>query len=116
LAFVDTREINPALTRENVLLFASLVNLLPAIALILLWTNRPKTAGGLLLLFFVIPFAIGSYEHFLGPGPDNVFRMVPGEWTLPFQASAVLLVLLELLGCWTSFQILRASPLSPSTR
>jgi uncharacterized membrane protein len=98
------------------LLFATLVNLLPGIALILLWTNRRKPAGYLLLLFFTIPFAIGGYEHFLSPGPDNVFRMVPGEWRLPFQASAVLLVLFELLGFWASFRLLRAPSLSATTR
>jgi hypothetical protein len=105
-----------ALTREHALLFAVLVNLFPAIALILLWANHRKPACGILLLFFVIPFAIGGYEHFLSSGPDNVFHMASGEWTLPFEVSAVLLALLELLGCWASVRILRASPSSPSAQ
>lgn len=48
---------------------------------------------------------IGLYEHFLGPGTDNVLHMPPSELSLPFQVRAVLLVLLEALGCWVGFRI-----------
>jgi hypothetical protein len=51
---------------------------------------------------------IGFSAHFLSSGTDNVFRMVPGEWRLSFQISAVLLVCLEAPGCWIG---LRAFPL-----
>src|ERR1700733_13156720 len=99
------------LTPEQVPLFASLANLIPVVAVILLWTRVPKV-GGSLLLFLVVPLIIGGYSHFLSPGSDNVFRMAPGELTLAFRVSAVLLLVLELLSCWVAVQILRGSSLS----
>jgi hypothetical protein len=104
--------LNSAITPERAVLFASLVNLIPLTGVILLWTGFRKTAGGLLLIFFMIPLAISGYEHFVKAGPDNVFQMAPGEFTLPFQMSAVLLVTLEISVYWASIRILRArSPL-----
>ena len=94
------------LKRDQVPLFASLANLIPLAALILLWANFRK-AGGWVLLFLAIPLAIGGYSHFLSTGSDNVFRMAPGELTFAFRVSAVLLLVLEFLGCWVSIQILR---------
>jgi hypothetical protein len=104
--------LNSAIRPEQALLFASLANVIPLIAVILLWTGFHKTAGGLLLVFFVVPLVIGGYQHFLKSGHDNVFQMARGELTLPFQVSAVLLVVFEILVCWASIRILRApSPL-----
>jgi hypothetical protein len=99
------------LTPEQVPLLASLANLIPVVAVILLWTHFPKV-GGWLLLFLAVPLAIGGYSHFLSPGADNVFRMVPGELTPAFRTSAVLLLILEFLGCWVAVQILRDRSLS----
>ena len=79
-----------ALTPERVPLFATLANLIPMVAVILLWAHFPRV-GAWLLLFWAVPLAIGGYSHFLSPGSDNVFRMVPGELTLAFRVSAVLL-------------------------
>jgi uncharacterized membrane protein len=101
--------LNRALTPEGAVLFASLVNAVALIGLVLLWTGFRKTAAWLLLIFFVIPLAIGGYEHFVKSGPDNVFQMARGEFTLPFQISAVLLVILEILVCWAGIRIVRAS-------
>jgi hypothetical protein len=100
-----------ALTPERVPLFAILANLIPKVAVILLWAHFPKV-GAWLLLFLAVPLAIGGYSHFLSPGSDNVFRMAPGELTLAFRISAVLLFVLELLSCWVAVQILRDSSLS----
>jgi hypothetical protein len=97
-----------ALTPEQVPLFASLANLIPVVAVILLWAHFPR-AGAWLLLFLAIPLAIGGYSHFLSAGADNVFRMAPGQLTLAFRVSAVLLFILELLSGWAAVQILRRS-------
>jgi hypothetical protein len=69
-----------ALTPEKVPLFASLANLIPVLAVILLWAHFPKV-GGWLLLFLAVPFRV----------------------------SAVLLFVLELFSCWVAVQILRDS-------
>jgi|SRR5580700_7199539 hypothetical protein len=100
-----------ALRPEQVLLFASLANLIPVLAVILLWAHFPKV-GGCLLLFLAVPLTIGGYSHFLSAGSDNILRMAPGELTLAFRVSAVLLFVLELLSCWVAVQILRDSSLS----
>ena len=96
---------------DQVPLFAGLANIIPLIALVSLWAHFPKL-GAWLLLFLAVPLAIGGYSHFLSPGSDNVFRMSDGESTFAFQISAVLLFVLEFLGCWLSIRILRRSSLS----
>lgn len=96
---------------EQVPLFAGLANIVPLVAVIFLWAHFPRV-GGWLLLFLAVPLAIGGYSHFLSPGSDNVFRMAPGELTLGFRISAVLLLVLELLCCRITIQILRQSSLA----
>jgi hypothetical protein len=100
-----------ALRVDQVPLFAALANIIPLIALISLWAHFPKL-GAWLLLFLAVPLAIGGYSHFLSPGSDNVFRMADGELTFAFRISAVLLLVLEFLGCWLGIRILRRSSLS----
>jgi len=97
-----------ALKVDQVPLFAALANIIPLIALISLWAHFPKL-GAWLLLFLAVPLAIGGYSHFLSPGSDNVFRMADGELTFAFRISAVLLLVLEFLGCWLGIRILRSS-------
>lgn len=53
-----------------------------------------------------VALAIGSYTHFLSTGIDNVFHMPPRGLKLPFQVSAVLLTVLEALGCWVGVRML----------
>ena len=96
---------------DQVPLFAGLANIIPLIALVSLWAHFPKL-GASLLLFLAVPLAIGGYSHFLSRGSDNVFKMAGGEFTFAFRVSAVLLWVLEFLGCWLSIRILRRSSLS----
>jgi hypothetical protein len=104
-------KLGTVLRPDQVPLFAELANIVPVVAAILLWAHFPKL-GGWLLLFLAVPLAIGGYSHFLSPGSDNVFHMTPGELALAFRISAVLLLILELLGCWLAVQILKDSSLS----
>jgi hypothetical protein len=87
-------------TPRIALLLLILINLLPVSALVAFAKGHHKLAGGLIVLPFGVALAIGSYTHFLSAGTDNVFQMPPGELRLPFQVSAVLLAVLEALGCW----------------
>jgi hypothetical protein len=100
-----------ALKPEQVPLFAILANLIPLVAVILLWAHFPKV-GAWLLLFLAVPLAIGGHSHFLSPGSDNAFRMAASELTLAFWISAVLLLALEFLCGWITIQILRQSSLA----
>ncbi|MGA7854057.1 MAG: hypothetical protein WCA15_12085 [Candidatus Acidiferrales bacterium] len=104
-------KLNPALKVDQVPLFAGLANIIPLLALILLWAHYPKL-GGSLLLFLIVPLVIGGYSHFLSLGSDNVFRMAPGEFTAGFRISAVLLAALEFCACALGVEILRRSSLS----
>jgi hypothetical protein len=85
--------------------FLILANLLPLAGLIAFAKGHRKAAGVLMVVPLGFALVIGLYQHFLGAGADNVFHMPAGDLRLPFQASAVLLILLEGLGCFVGFRI-----------
>jgi len=84
-----------------------LVNLVPIAGV----AAFAKGARRLAAVAIVIPLGtgliIGGYSHFLTSGADNVFRMPGGGLTLSFQVSAVLLAILEALGCWLGVRMYR---------
>lgn len=82
-----------------------LVNLVPVAGLVAVAKEFTKLAGCLITLPLTIVLVIGTYAHFLSPGADNILHMPPGNLRLPFQISAVLLVLLEALGGWVGIRI-----------
>jgi hypothetical protein len=82
-----------------------LINLIPVAGLVTLAKRLPRLAGSLITLPLAVALVIGIYAHFLSPGTDNIFRLPPRDLRLPFQISAVLLVLLEALGCWIGVRI-----------
>jgi hypothetical protein len=82
-----------------------LFNLFPVAGLVALAKGFRKLAGSMIILPFAIALVIGSYAHFLSSGTDNILRMPSGDLTLSFQISAVLLALLEALGCWAGIRI-----------
>ena len=89
-------------------LFPSLLilfNLFPVAGLVALAKTFRKLAGSMIILPLAIALVIGTYSHFLSPGTDNILRMPSGDLSLSFQISAVLLVLLEALGCWVGIRI-----------
>jgi hypothetical protein len=98
--------IHPGVTLAKVKLFTGLINVLPIAALITLWTRFSRFAALLMLIALGVGLAIGGYEHFLSAGTDSVFRMAPGVWTKKFRASATLLLMLEIAGCWIAVRIL----------
>ncbi len=103
-------KITPGLTELQMLAATTAINLVPAIALVLLWTHSPRLGGLLLLLPLAVGLVIGGEEHFVTPGPLNVFHMAATPWVLPFQVTAVLLLVLEVLGCWIAAQAVRGRP------
>ncbi len=103
-------KITPGLTEFQVLAATTAINLVPAIALVLLWTHSPRLGGLLLLLPLAVGLVIGGEEHFVTPGPLNVFHMAATPWVLPFQVTAVLLLVLEVFGCWIAVQAVRRLP------
>ena len=82
-----------------------LFNLFPVAGLVALAKGFRKLAGSMIVLPLAIALVIGTYAHFLSPGTDNIFHMPSGDLRLPFQISAILLALLEALGCWVGIRI-----------
>jgi hypothetical protein len=82
-----------------------LINLVPVAGLVMLAKGLFRLAGSLITVPLAIALVIGIYAHFLSPGTDNILRLPPGDLRLPFQISAVLLVLLEALGCCVGLRI-----------
>ncbi len=68
------------------------------------WKLTDKLAGAILAIFFAVVLALDIYEHFLHPGANNVFMVLPGDWKTIFEVSVGLLLAIELLG--TSIGIL----------
>jgi hypothetical protein len=87
-----------------------LVNLIPVAGLVVFARGFPKLAGSMITLPLAIALVIGAYAHFLSPGSDNILHMPPGNLRLPFQASAVLLLILEVLGCWIGVRMFASMP------
>jgi len=82
----------------------------PVLAAILLWTRLRAVGAWLLLVSMAGAFVFGLYYHFIYPSPDNVAMIPPMDGKLPFQITAVLLAVLEALGCWLAMGMLRRTP------
>jgi hypothetical protein len=100
-------KITPGLTDHQMLAATTAINLVPAVALVLLWAHFFRLGGFLLFLPLVVGLVIGGKEHFVTPGPLNVFYMATTPWALPFRVTAVLLLVLEVSGCWIVIQAFR---------
>jgi len=70
----------------------------PVVAAVLLWTRYPLAGAWLLAAAMAGSFVFGLVFHFLVSGPDNVFTLPPGTWRTTFQVTAVLLLMLEMIG------------------
>jgi Na+/H+ antiporter NhaC len=103
-------KITPGLTDHQVLAATTAVNLVPTFAMVLLWAHFPRLGGFLLFLPLAVGLMIGGSEHFVTPGPLNVFYMANTPWVLPFRVTAVLLLVLEVVGCWIAIQAFRRVP------
>jgi hypothetical protein len=64
-----------------------------------LWELGDRIAGCISLIFFLAALSADLYEHFLHASGNNVFMVGFGHWTFWFDASVVVLLALEILGC-----------------
>ena len=94
-------------TPRLALVLLLIVNLIPILAIIVLQSGHPRLAGWMIVVPLGVALVIGIYAHFLSSGTDNVFRMPPGEWRSSFQLTALLLAVLEALGCIIGFRMFR---------
>jgi len=91
--------IPPGLPSVQILIVAIAINAAPVIGLILL-LQIYRLAAILIFPPMALTFAIGAFEHFASVGPNSVFGVPASAWASSFRATAVLLIILELLGCW----------------
>ena len=105
-------KITPGLTDQQVLAATTAINLVPTVALVLLWAQFLRLGGFLLFLPLATGLVIGGKEHFVTPGPLNVFYMAATPWALPFWVTAVLLLALEVSGCWIAIQAFNSGGIS----
>lgn len=95
------------LTRTQEIFILAAVLLGPLVAALLLISRAPRAGAWLLLLSMAASLAFGAYYHFLAIGPDNVASVSSIGWGRVFQASSVLLVLIEALGVGAGVALLR---------
>lgn len=77
----------------------------PIAAALLLWTRYRLAGAWLLLVSMAGSFVFDFAYHFLVPGPDNVFTLWPGVWSIPFWSSAVLLMVVSGIGTLVGGQV-----------
>lgn len=86
----------------------------PLGAAAILWTRLWKVALWLLALSMAGSFFFGLWYHFLAGGADNVLTMPPDSVHVAFRVTAVLLAILEAIGCAWSFLVLQSKSCSAS--
>jgi hypothetical protein len=72
-----------------------------------LWLLGGRLAGWISFVFFLAALGADLYEHFLHASANNIFYVAPGYGTAPFDASVVVLLALEILGCLQGILLLR---------
>jgi len=96
--------------------FVVLVILLaPFLALGLLYTRRQRAGAWLLFGTMLGALLFGVAYHLVLPGLDNIMQVADGSWGSTFQASALLLAVIELSGVVVAGWILRSLHHSAST-
>jgi hypothetical protein len=103
----------PALANAFV---AIVIVIAPFVALGLLRAGRLRAGAWLLFTSMLGALLFGIVYHFVLPGLDNVAYVPAGPWQLPFQATAMLLVLVEAAGVgvggWMLSTLGRSTPKS----
>jgi hypothetical protein len=77
----------------------------PVVAGVLLLLKARRAGGWLLAAAMAGSLAFSVYKHFIAAGPDNAFSLAPSAWGALFQITAVLLAVVEALGCWAGIRL-----------
>jgi hypothetical protein len=83
--------------------FITLGHLVMSLAL---WKLGDLLAAIVTIVFFLGALTADFYEHFLHPSLNNIFMVLPGDWTAIFKISVFLLLALEILGCCLGIYLL----------
>ncbi len=77
------KKVNPALPAAEAVRIAALAGVLTLVGMVLLWSRRQKTGSLVLVAVFIVGLVIGTAEHFLVAGPNNVFDVGNTDWADP---------------------------------
>lgn len=93
-------ELNPALSFAEVARIGAVTIVLTLAGAALLWAQRRVIGSLVLAAVFAIGLVIGGLEHFVVPGPNNVFDAGGSSVAFLFRINVALLVALEISGLW----------------
>lgn len=83
------------------------IALTPIVAVILLWTQFYRIGSWLLLSSIAGSFFFGLYNHFIAISPDHVSQVSFTGWGMLFQVTAILILIVDGIGCWISILVLK---------
>jgi hypothetical protein len=75
------------------------IALIPIVAAVLLWTQFYQIGSWLLLGSIAGSLLFGIYNHFMVISPDHVSQISFAGWGMVFQVTAILIVIVDGLGC-----------------
>jgi hypothetical protein len=76
--------------------------------------SRQRTGATILFITMIGALLFGLWNHFIAQGADHVMHLQGGPWRLPFQVTAVLLLVSEAAGAVIAFALL--GTLNPTTK
>jgi hypothetical protein len=79
----------------------------PIAGLLLLWSRRVRSGALTLALTMAGSLLFGLWYHFVVSGADHLAHLPDDPWKLPFQVTAVLLLLTEAAGTLVGMALLR---------
>jgi hypothetical protein len=103
-------EIPITLSLVQSLFVVVVITIAPLVAIVLLWTQFCRIGGWLLLGSMAGSLLFGIYHHYIAISPDHVSQISFTGWELLFQITAILIVIVDSLGCLISVWILKALP------
>ncbi len=103
-------EIPVSLSLLQSLFVGIVIFLTPIVAAVLLWTQLYRIGSWLLLGATAGSLLFGVYNHYIVISPDHFTQVSFAGWGLLFQITAILVVIVDGLGCGVSVWALRIVP------
>ena len=99
-------------TPAQLVFIVAVIMIAPLLAGLLVWKKSGKAGGLLLACSMTGALLFGVYYHFIADTTDHVSHvalMSPAGWAVVFQATALLLALIEACGAWAGWSVLKKS-------
>jgi len=90
---------------------AAVIGIAPILAVVLLKSGSRLKGAGTLAVAMAASLLFGIWNHFLVHAADHVAYIPGGPWRLPFQVTAGLLVITEVMGFILALRLVRSQHL-----